>query len=114
MMVLNTENHNHVVGLLTSRDLLRIIASGVKDSENSDAILNRSVGEYMTPISQVIYARPDETVGMVRSSACSTNLRADRLLLTLIVVCLPYCQQNQPTIICLNNVVPNDYGETWH
>jgi len=63
MMVLADDDadgrSNRVVGLLTSRDLLRIIASGVKDGDSSDTILmGRNVGDYMTPISQVIYARP--------------------------------------------------------
>ncbi len=67
MMVVDPQNHKRVVGLLTSRDLLRIMASGFRDGDSNDAVLSRVVGDFMTPISQVIYARPDETVGMCRT-----------------------------------------------
>lgn len=66
---------NHVVGLLTSRDLLRIMASGVKEGETADNIMNRVIGDYMTPISQVIYARPDETVGMCRAIMAKLGIK---------------------------------------
>jgi len=56
-----------VVGMATSRDLLRIINIGITEGESADDILSKKVGEYMTPITQVIYARPEETVGMCRS-----------------------------------------------
>ena len=56
-----------VVGMATSRDLLRIINSGLKDGDAPEEILKKKVGEYMTPISQVIFARPEETVKMCRS-----------------------------------------------
>jgi CBS domain-containing protein len=78
MMVLEHEKQNHVVGILTSRDLLRIIAMGFKEGETSDNIMDRDVGNYMTPISQVVYARPDETIGMCRT-----------LMAKLGVKCLP-------------------------
>lgn len=67
MMVVDPQNHKRVVGLLTSRDLLRIMASGFRDGDSNDVVLSRVVGDFMTPISQVIYARPDETVGMCRT-----------------------------------------------
>ena len=77
MMVLGADD-NHVVGLLTSRDLLRIIASGIKDDETNEQVLNRLVKDHMTPISQVIYARPDETVGTVEPlGACIACLPPD-------------------------------------
>jgi CBS domain-containing protein len=66
-MVLEDEHHNRVCGLITSRDLLRIMASGVKEGDTPEEIMNRLVGDYMTPISQVVYGRPDETVGMCRT-----------------------------------------------
>jgi len=56
-----------VLGMSTSRDLLRIMNSGFKDNEDVEAILNKKVGDFMTPISQVIYARPEETIGMCRT-----------------------------------------------
>lgn len=77
MMVLdssssNSANHKtterkRVAGLLTSRDILRIMAAAIRDGEPDDIILGRSVGDYMTPISQVVFGRPDETVGMLRT-----------------------------------------------
>jgi len=56
-----------VVGMLTSRDLLRIIAASLKEDENAEDIFKKEVGKYMTPITQVIYARPEETIGTCRS-----------------------------------------------
>jgi protein phosphatase PTC7 len=55
------------VGLLTSRDLLRIIAAGMKDGKTADEILSMAVTDQMTPINQVIYGRPNETIGMCRA-----------------------------------------------
>jgi protein phosphatase PTC7 len=73
MMVLDTERH--VVGLLTSRDLLRIMALGIKEDESNDTILSRVVGDFMTPISQVIYGRPEETVGMCRTIMAKLGIK---------------------------------------
>jgi len=79
-----------VVGMATSRDLLRIIHSGLKHSEDNhnnnnnttttttEKIFDLKVGDYMTPITQVIYARPEETIGMCR-----------RIMAKLGVKCLP-------------------------
>jgi CBS domain-containing protein len=74
MMVLDDEHHR-VVGLLTSRDLLRIIASGIQDNLSNDAIMSRTIQDYMTPISQVIYGRPDETVGMARTIMAKLGIK---------------------------------------
>lgn len=81
MMVLDDERR--VVGLLTSRDLLRIMALGIKEDESNDKILSRVVGDYMTPISQVIYGRPEETVGMVRTIMAKLGIK-----------CLPILSRN--------------------
>jgi CBS domain-containing protein len=78
MMVLepNKDGKQRVVGLLTSRDLLRIMASGIKDGDTNDSIFeNRPVGDFMTPISQVIYGRPDETVGMCRTIMAKLGIK---------------------------------------
>ena len=79
MMVVDEDRtssgHRRVVGLLTSRDVLRIMASGIKDGEPSANIMKRVVGDYMTPISQVIYARPDETVGMCRTIMAKLGIK---------------------------------------
>jgi CBS domain-containing protein len=75
MMVLDGETSRRVVGLITSRDLLRIMALGIKDNESSDAVLDRVIGDYMTPISQVIYGRPEETVGMCRTIMAKLGIK---------------------------------------
>jgi len=56
-----------VLGMSTSRDLLRIMNSGFAKGEDAEVILGKKVGDFMTPISQVIYARPEETIGMCRT-----------------------------------------------
>lgn len=73
-MVIEHSNQ-HVVGLLTSRDLLRIMASGVKEGESGNDLMKRVVGDFMTPISQVIYARPDETVGVARTLMAKLGIK---------------------------------------
>jgi len=72
------KHNQRVVGLLTSRDLLRMMAAGLKEGISDEEIMNRIIGDYMTPISQVIYGRPSETIGMCRS-----------LMAKLGVKCLP-------------------------
>jgi protein phosphatase PTC7 len=73
-----------VVGMATSRDLLRILNKGFKEGVPDEDILNRKVGDYMTPITQVIYARPEETVGTCRS-----------IMAKLGVKCLPILRQGR-------------------
>lgn len=75
MMVLDNYSSRKVVGLLTSRDLLRIMALGLQQGESHEAVLNRVIGEYMTPISQVIYGRPEETVGMCRTIMAKLGIK---------------------------------------
>lgn len=73
-MVLDEEKK--VVGLITSRDLLRCIALGIKEGDDNDnQVLDRVVGAVMTPISQVIYARPDETVGQCRTIMAKLGIK---------------------------------------
>ena len=74
MMVLD-DNSRRVVGLLTSRDLLRIIALGMQEAESHETVLDRVIGDYMTPISQVIYGRPEETVGMCRTIMAKLGIK---------------------------------------
>jgi protein phosphatase PTC7 len=74
MMVLDESTH-HVVGLITSRDILRIIAAGIAEDESNDQIMGRAVGDHMTPISQVIYGRPEETVGMCRTIMAKLGIK---------------------------------------
>ena len=55
MMVVETldEGEKKVVGLTTSRDLLRILATKLREGEPADSIVKEQMGDYMTPISQV-------------------------------------------------------------
>lgn len=77
MMVVDdsVKDNKKVLGLLTSRDLLRIMNAGIKDEETNDEIMNRSIVELMTPISQVIFARPEETVGMCRTIMAKLGIK---------------------------------------
>lgn len=71
-----TAEEKRVVGLVTSRDLLRCISLGIKEDETEEEILSRLVGDHvMTPISQVIYARPEETVGMCRTVMAKLGIK---------------------------------------
>ncbi|CAB9516318.1 Protein phosphatase PTC7 homolog [Seminavis robusta] len=71
-----TDESKHVVGLVTSRDLLRCISMGIKDGDSSEELLDRVVGDHvMTPISQVIYARPEETVGSCRTIMAKLGIK---------------------------------------
>ena len=71
-----TDEEKRVVGLVTSRDLLRCIAMGIKEEESNAELLERVVGEsVMTPIGQVIYARPEESVGMCRTIMAKLGIK---------------------------------------
>jgi len=69
-----------VVGLATARDLLRITAVGLRDNEDPREIMERKIGEFMTPISQVIYARPEETIGMCRTIMAKLGIKCIPIL----------------------------------
>ena len=62
-----TELKQKCVGLITSRDILRMMASRIKDGGSPEEVLGESISAQMTPIDQVIYGRPDETIGMCRA-----------------------------------------------
>lgn len=81
MMVVSAEGR--VVGLITSRDLLRSMARGFQEPEEQN-VFDRVVSDFMTPIRQVIYARPDETVGMCRAIMAKLGLK-----------CLPILEGNK-------------------
>lgn len=70
-----TELKQKCVGLLTNRDILRIIAQGIKDGKESDDILNEKISSQMTPINQVIYGRPDETIGQCRAIMAKLGIK---------------------------------------
>ena len=77
MMVveIDSDQHKKVLGLLTSRDLLRIMAAGIKEGDSNDEIMNRKISDFMTPITQVVYARPDETIGMCRTIMAKLGIK---------------------------------------
>lgn len=78
MMVVEYDPKSHtnkVVGLVTSRDLIRIMAAGLKDDMPADTIMNQLIAANMTPISQVIYGRPDETIGMCRTLMAKLGIK---------------------------------------
>jgi len=64
-----------VVGLTTSRDLLRILAAKLRDGEAANDIMKLPMGDFMTPISQVIFCRPEETVGMCRTIMAKLGIK---------------------------------------
>ena len=76
MMVVDTQANKMVKGLMTSRDLLRIMAAKLKDGDSPDSIMEEKVGKFMTPISQVIFVRPEETVGMCRTIMAKLGIKA--------------------------------------
>lgn len=63
------------VGLLTSRDILRMMASSIKEGKSSEEVLNQQIYTHMTPINQVIYGRPDETIGMCRAIMAKLGIK---------------------------------------
>jgi len=75
MMVVESNQHKKVLGLLTSRDLLRVMAAGIKDGDSNDDIMNRPIVDFMTPISQVVFARPQETIGMCRTIMAKLGIK---------------------------------------
>lgn len=70
-----TELKQKVVGLSTIRDILRMMASSIKEGKSSDEILNQRISSQMTPINQVIYGRPDETIGMCRAIMAKLGIK---------------------------------------
>lgn len=78
MMVVDydvSSRQKRVVGLVTSRDLLRIINAGLKDGLSPDELMGQLVSLNMTPISQVIYGRPEETIGMCRTLMAKLGIK---------------------------------------
>mmetsp|Transcript_10868 Transcript_10868/g.16217 ORF Transcript_10868/g.16217 Transcript_10868/m.16217 type:complete len:660 (+) Transcript_10868:208-2187(+) len=63
----NTRERGKVLGMITSRDLLRIAAKGFKDGMGAEAVMDQQIKNFMTPLNQVIYARPEETIGQCRT-----------------------------------------------
>mmetsp|Transcript_11765 Transcript_11765/g.20698 ORF Transcript_11765/g.20698 Transcript_11765/m.20698 type:complete len:647 (+) Transcript_11765:165-2105(+) len=70
-----TELKQKCVGLITSRDLLRMMADDIKGGKSSEEVLNEKISKQMTPINQVIYGRPDETIGMCRAIMAKLGIK---------------------------------------
>eukprot|EP00535_Pseudo-nitzschia_heimii_P002970 CAMPEP_0197194124 /NCGR_PEP_ID=MMETSP1423-20130617/28688_1 /TAXON_ID=476441 /ORGANISM="Pseudo-nitzschia heimii, Strain UNC1101" /LENGTH=532 /DNA_ID=CAMNT_0042647495 /DNA_START=725 /DNA_END=2323 /DNA_ORIENTATION=+ len=94
-------NNQRVVGLLTSRDLLRIIAAGLKEGNNDKELMEKVIEDYATPISKVIYARPSETIGMCRG-----------LMAKLGIKCLPILTDEGKVEGLITARDMNDFGLT--
>jgi len=75
MMVIESTSDKRVVGLITSRDLLREMSRGFKASLDPETIMNKTMSEFMTPVDQVVYARPHETIGMCRAIMATRNIK---------------------------------------
>eukprot|EP00533_Pseudo-nitzschia_delicatissima_P008111 CAMPEP_0116088520 /NCGR_PEP_ID=MMETSP0327-20121206/5914_1 /TAXON_ID=44447 /ORGANISM="Pseudo-nitzschia delicatissima, Strain B596" /LENGTH=618 /DNA_ID=CAMNT_0003579607 /DNA_START=469 /DNA_END=2325 /DNA_ORIENTATION=- len=91
--------NQRVVGLLTSRDILRMMAASLKEGISDEEIMGRLIGDYMTPISQVIYGRPTETIGMCRS-----------LMGKLGIKCLPILSDEGKVEGLITSKDMNDFG----
>mmetsp|Transcript_19902 Transcript_19902/g.37461 ORF Transcript_19902/g.37461 Transcript_19902/m.37461 type:complete len:686 (+) Transcript_19902:288-2345(+) len=70
-----TELRQKCVGLMTSRDILRMMAEAIKSGASSDEVLDQKISAQMTPIDQVIYGRPDETIGMCRAIMAKLGIK---------------------------------------
>lgn len=70
-----TELKQKCVGLITSRDLLRMMAAGIKDGMSAEELLKEKINHKMTPINQVIYGRPDETIGSCRAIMAKLGIK---------------------------------------
>lgn len=79
-----TELKQKVVGLLTSRDILRMLADSIKEGKSSEEVLNAKIDNQMTPINQVIYGKPDETLGQCRAIMAKLGIK-----------CLPILSQGR-------------------
>lgn len=78
MMVVETDPKDKtrkVVGLVTSRDVLRILAAGLKEGMGAEELFDQVVSKHMTPISQVVYGRPNETIGMCRALMAKLGIK---------------------------------------
>ena len=66
MMVV--DSNKKVVGMITSRDLLRILAAGFsRGDENAQNIIDSVVKDHMLPVNRVIFARPHENIALCRT-----------------------------------------------
>jgi protein phosphatase PTC7 len=77
-----------VVGLITTRDLLHILATGLsRDDKTSQEVVDQLVTDHMCPLNQIIFARPHETIGLCRT-----------LMAKLQIQCLPIFSSSSPGV----------------
>ncbi|KAL7549377.1 hypothetical protein ACHAWF_012647 [Thalassiosira exigua] len=69
------EPRQKCVGLITSRDILRMMSEGIKSGWSAEEVLSERISAKMTPIEQVIYGRPDETIGQCRAIMAKLGIK---------------------------------------
>jgi len=52
-----------------------MMAASIKEGKSADDILNEKISNRMTPINQVIYGRPDETIAMCRAIMAKLGIK---------------------------------------
>lgn len=66
---------NRVVGLVTARDLLRIMYSALREGVSEGDSMRQPIHLNMTPKENIIYGRPDETIGICRTLMAKTGIK---------------------------------------
>ena len=74
---LNTTTHQKgkVLGMMTSRDLLRRFSTSKSKSVSFDSVGLEKVSSFMTPLNKVVYGRPEETVGQARDVMAKVGVK---------------------------------------
>ena len=74
---LNTTTHQKgkVLGMMTSRDLLRRFSFGSAEGLSLDDVGKEKVSTFMTPLNKVVYGRPEETVGQARDVMAKVGVK---------------------------------------
>mmetsp|Transcript_25086 Transcript_25086/g.47144 ORF Transcript_25086/g.47144 Transcript_25086/m.47144 type:complete len:579 (-) Transcript_25086:73-1809(-) len=74
---INSETHQKgkVLGMMTSRDLLRRFSKGRLEGRSFDEVGGERVEDFMTPLNKVVYGRPEETVGQARDVMAKVGIK---------------------------------------
>jgi CBS domain-containing protein len=75
-----TRQRGKVLGMISSRDLLRRIHQHSLDEWSLDAVHGELVESFMTPLASLVFARPEETV----AKASEVMAHTDRVMLPVI------------------------------
>ena len=72
-----THQKGKVLGMLTSRDLLRRMAKGISltSPEKFSDLADVQINEFITPLNKVVFGRPDENVRKARSIMGKTGMK---------------------------------------